>query len=174
MVLPCLRALAILGLASALGGCWFSREPLIFQEGAAQPLQSGYYLHHPQGEEPQEVELQEIPGGGYVYHSDDEVMSIFAHQVAGNWYAVQFSGSGGNTLYAVARVAGSRAEFYDPPCDDELGTLDGVEKDDNDCVFLNRNGLFAAARLVATRVDHGEQVEMNSWAEAAWQAQDQP
>ncbi|MGQ7828971.1 hypothetical protein [Altererythrobacter sp. Z27] len=163
-----LGALMIVALAPTLSACWYSKGPVIFQAGSVQPIEAGPYRFHPQGEDPVDVELQMIPGGGYVYHSDDEVMSLFVHEAMNEWYAVQFAGEGSFLLFAVAHVSERRVDFYDPPCDEELGAIEGIELDGSDCLITSRDGLLEATRIVAGRIDQGVEVELNSWAEPNW------
>ncbi|MEE1877888.1 hypothetical protein [Altererythrobacter litoralis] len=168
MVSRFLGALMVSGLIPSLSACWSSDEPLIFQAGSVQPVEAGAYRFHAHGEDPVDVELQVIPGGGYVYHSDDEVMSLFVHEAAKGWYAVQFAGEGSSLLFAVAHVSERRVDFYDPPCDEELGAIEGIEQDGNDCLITSSDGLMDATRIIAGRIDRGAEVELNSWAEPAW------
>jgi len=159
------QAGAALSLASfSLGGCWYSNGLLIAQADSAQPVESGEYWHRPEVGEASSVTIEQIPGGGYLYREDGRVSSLFVVQVSENWYALQLSGDGKKALYSAAHLGADRIDFYDPDCDDELGALEYVSRENSDCHFTGIEGLRAATELIASRVADGTISEPSTWA----------
>lgn len=164
--------------APALGGCWYSDEPLIVSATSVNPIEAGdYQLHSGDADDPQSVTLISIPGGGYIYSAGGEVLALMIRKIQADWYAMQFTGEGRHSLLAIGHVVSfqedtngskinkKRVDYYDPPCDEALGALEGVTTDGDDCKFSNLEGLVAAGRLLATRLERGEHIERTMWSE---------
>jgi len=171
-------AIALSLATPILGGCWYSNEPLIVSATSANPVEAGDYWFHPSGEsEPSQVTLMPIPGGGYIYAAEDEVLALMLHEIEDDWYALQLTGESGPAVLSVGHVVNyqddrngvkinkRRVDYYDPPCDEALVALEGVISDSEDCEFSSLESLVAAGKLLAARLGSGEHFERSSWSE---------
>jgi len=166
------QAAVALSLASfGLGGCWYSDELLISQAESAQPVESGKYWYPSDHEAHTYVTIEKIPGGGYLYHEDDRISSLFVVEVSDSWYGLQLSSDGDGAQYSAGRINGDRLEFYYPDCDEELGALEYVARENSDCHITGIEGLIAATQLVAARVADGTITEPASWVKLEEQSE---
>lgn len=164
---------ALLPISLTLSACWEASTPLLEVSQSVAPLSSGEYLYYSdmEGDDADIVTLLKIPGGGYIYHNqdDDNALPLLAHEFDEGWYLLQVGPIEG-TLLAIARNTPARTEVFDPECDEEIGALLGVERRKSrysgyDCQFETLDAAVAAGRLIRARVESGTDVELNGWFE---------
>lgn len=153
-------------LAISLGGCWSSSELLITQANSVEPVPSGKYEYHADGDELQ-VGLIKFPGGGYIYWNEDGAMPLFVHDIGDNWFVLQLVNTEDDSghLFGLGHIEGAKVTIYDPECYEEILTVEGVEGDTGDCNFKSLDALVAASKLAAAKIAAGTDVNVHGWFE---------
>jgi hypothetical protein len=147
------------GLATLAGACWETDKPLILAEDSVHPVPTGRYDYH-RDDEVVTAEIVRFPGGGYVATIDDIPGAALALQVNPEWFVVQAGDAETGNLYGLAHLTETRVDFYDPPCEDDLEAIPGVNVSLTDCSFDTVDALLSAARH---QIDKGEPGDPASW-----------
>lgn len=155
-----LRAFGLLPLLCLLAGCWQSERPLIDGRRAARPPIAGtYHSADPkeQGDGPMRITLG--ADGGFVFDQghDKEKIRAFLAPLRGDWFILQWmvekpGSRPEGSLYQLLRVGEGRLELYDAPCDDELGHIAGMTRENTTCTFARFDALREAARRALGRI----------------------
>jgi hypothetical protein len=163
--------LAVLALAGiALSGCYVSNRLLLDATAAAHPLDDGVYVRD--GDEADKIRITLDPDGWYrVEQYNDNGTIGETHRVLANEATI--AGREGYALaeetddgydYAVAVIENNRVYLATPDCSDSLDRDDAVDhggeqQDDeamtHNCLFKNRDALFAALSGFAGHADFG-------------------
>jgi hypothetical protein len=160
----CFEIMLISTAALLLSGCWASASGILIpREERAQPVKSGVYRYHSDGDV-QDIILTKLPGGGYSWEDpvEDGVILVFASQIRPEWYALQMIGTDSeDNLLGIARAQANSFEIFDPDCNEEIAAIDGVERARSDCVFSTHEALVFAAELAVKN----QSLEMTGWLE---------
>lgn len=163
--------LAVLAAAGfALAGCYVSDRLLLDPSAAAHPLDDGTYVR--EGDDADKIRITLDPDGWYdVERYNDNGTIGETHRVLANEATI--AGREGYALaeqtddgfdYAVAFVDNDRVYLATPDCSDSLDRDDAVDhggeqQDDeamtHNCLFRNRDALFAALSGFAGHADFG-------------------
>ncbi len=160
----CFEIILISTAALMLSGCWASASGILIpREERSQPIESGVYRYHSDGDV-QDIILTKLPGGGYTWEDpvEDGVVLVFATQIRPEWHALQMLGtSSEDNLLGVARTRPGTIEIFNPDCNDETSEIEGVERTLSDCIFSTHEALVAAAELAVKN----QSLEMSGWLE---------
>lgn len=156
--------------ALALSGCYVSDRLLLDPTAAAHPLDDGVYVRD--GDESDKIRITQEPDGWYgveTYNDNGtigETRRVLANEasIGGREGYVLAEQTDDGFDYAVAFVDGERVYLATPDCSDSLDRDDAVDhgaeaRDDeamtHNCLFKNRDALFAALSGFAGHADFG-------------------